>query len=125
MTRINSLRHKFVREIPHVLEDGMLYISLSPAVVVHNCCCGCGYETVLPLAPRHWRMIFDGDSVSLHPSIGNRGYPCRSHYWITQNRVEWCQPFSGVVAATDQTRNRPDWMQNISHLLKRLRSLFP
>ena len=124
MARINSLRHEFVQEIPLVLEDGLLYISLSSAVAVHNCCCGCGYETVLPLAPRHWQIIFDGDSVSLHPSIGNRRYPCRSHYWITHNRVEWCQPFSGAVVAMDQAHNRPNWMRNISHFLKRLRSLF-
>jgi len=36
-------------------------------------------------------LIFDGDTVSLYPSIGNWNFPCRSHYWIRYDHVEWAE----------------------------------
>ena len=30
---------------------------------------------------------YDGETVSLSPSIGNFQFPCKSHYWIRENRV--------------------------------------
>jgi len=27
--------------------------------------------------------------ISLHPSIGNWSFECRSHYWIRNNQVVW------------------------------------
>jgi hypothetical protein len=30
----------------------------------------------------------------LHPSIGNWSFPCQSHYWIRNNRVEWAPKWS-------------------------------
>ncbi len=44
-----------------------------------------------PLTPTDWKLTFDGETVSLHPSIGNWNFPCRSHYWIRNNRVEWAE----------------------------------
>ncbi len=35
--------------------------------------------------------IFDGKTVTLYPSIGNWNLPCRSHYFITKNKVA-CAP---------------------------------
>jgi hypothetical protein len=32
-------------------------------------------------------MIFDGETVSLDPSIGNWSFPCRSHYWLERGGV--------------------------------------
>jgi hypothetical protein len=32
-------------------------------------------------------MTFDGETISLYPSIGNWNFPCRSHYWIDCSRV--------------------------------------
>lgn len=66
----------------------MLHISLRYATAVHLCACGCRRKVVTPLKPAGWRLIFDG-AVSLDPSIGNWQYPCRSHYYIRSNRVEW------------------------------------
>lgn len=40
-----------------------------------------------PLAPTDWSMIFDGESVSLRPSVGNWYLACRSHYIIRNGRV--------------------------------------
>ncbi|WP_394297395.1 DUF6527 family protein [Muricauda sp. MAR_2010_75] len=53
------------------------------------CVCGCGNKTVTPLTPTDWKLIFNGKSVSLDPSIGNWGFPCESHYWITNNKIIW------------------------------------
>jgi len=59
--------------------------------VVHKCCCGCGNEVVTPLSQTDWQLSFDGESISLYPSIGNRNFKCKSHYWIKNNNVIWCK----------------------------------
>ena len=91
MTRINSLRHEFVNYIPEALDDGVLYVSIPFATVMHRCCCGCGNEVVTPLDPTDWQMTFDGKAVSLSPSIGNWSLSCQSHYWIHRNQVRWAR----------------------------------
>ena len=89
-----KLTHKFVKSIPEDLEDNVLYVSVEYATVIHKCCCGCGNEIVTPLSPTDWKMMFDGKTVTLSPSIGNWSLPCQSHYWITNNEVEWAPKWS-------------------------------
>ena len=89
MTRINSLEHEFVNYIPDALDEGVLYVSIPFATVMHKCCCGCGNEVVTPLDPTGWEITFNGRSVSLSPSIGNWSLACQSHYWIYRNQVRW------------------------------------
>lgn len=84
---MKTIQHKFVELIPDVLEQDVLYITLEYATAVHKCACGCGNEVVTPLSPKDWKMIFDGKTVSIYPSIGNWRFPCRSHYWIENNQV--------------------------------------
>lgn len=90
----NFLTHEFVEFIPDELMERTIYISIDCATISHKCCCGCGNEVVTPLSPTDWRLIFDGKTISLEPSIGNWGYDCQSHYWVTHNRVEWAAQFS-------------------------------
>lgn len=85
----HSLDHKFVMSVPDPLEPGILYVSVEYATAIHQCACGCGREVVTPFTPRDWQISFNGDTVTLSPSIGNWNYPCRSHYWIRNNRVVW------------------------------------
>ena len=103
---MKNLTHKFVECIPDTLEDAVLYISVKYGTAVHRCCCGCGREVVTPLTPTDWKLIFDGETVSLHPSIGNWNFPCRSHYWIRNNRVAWAEDWPDwkieAAAAEDQ-----------------------
>jgi hypothetical protein len=88
------LVHRFVEFIPVKIESGVIYIALEYGTVTHLCCCGCGKEVVTPLTPTDWKLTFDGESVSLHPSIGSWSLPCRSHYWIRNNRVSWAEDWT-------------------------------
>lgn len=90
----NALTPQFVEFIPTTLQDGVLYVSLAYSTASHLCCCGCGKEVVTPLSPTDWKLVCDGETVSLDPSIGNWSLPCRSHYWIRRNRVHWAGQMS-------------------------------
>jgi hypothetical protein len=85
--RIKQLQHRFVDLIPDKAEPGVLYVSMEYATAAHRCCCGCGEEVVTPFSPAQWQMSFNGDAVSLHPSVGNWNLRCRSHYVIRDGRV--------------------------------------
>ncbi|HHT8250358.1 TPA: DUF6527 family protein [Citrobacter braakii] len=87
MLKIKKLEHRFIRSIPRELDVGVIYISMEYATAVHSCCCGCGEQVVTPFSPTDWKMIFDGESVSLAPSIGNWHSTCRSHYIIKQGII--------------------------------------
>jgi hypothetical protein len=105
MTRVQILTHEFVEYVPEELKDGVVYVSIPYATVIHKCCCGCGREVVTPLAPAQWSVTFDGKSISLYPSIGNWNLPCKSHYWIKQNRVLWAAQWSEQQIAAAQRQD--------------------
>lgn len=88
--------HKFVEFIPEQkeMEDGVIYVSLEYGTAVHNCMCGCGEQVVTPFSPTDWKITYDGESISLHPSIGNWDFSCRSHYWIRKGKVIWAESWS-------------------------------
>lgn len=94
MKRDTILSHEFVEYIPDDLKGGTIYVSMSLATAIHKCCCGCGREVVTPLSPTDWKLTFDGESISLHPSIGNWNYDCQSHYWIRGSKVKWASQWS-------------------------------
>ncbi len=101
-----TLEHRFVRNVPRELESGVLYISMDYATAVHSCCCGCGDRVVTPFTPTDWRMTFDGESISLHPSVGNWNQKCRSHYVIQQNRVLEAGPWSDMQVEAERYRDK-------------------
>lgn len=94
MRHTATLEHRFVEFIPNELEDATLYVSIPYATAAHKCCCGCGKKVVTPITPTDWKLTYDGETVSLNPSIGNWGFMCRSHYWIDQNRAVWARQWS-------------------------------
>jgi len=100
-----TLQHRFVDYIPDDLEQNVLYISMAFATVVHKCACGCNAEVVTPLAPLGWQLVFDGESVSLTPSIGSWSLPCRSHYFIRKNMVQWAQ--ENYITAPAPAKKKP------------------
>jgi hypothetical protein len=83
------MNHQFVETIPKELNNNVLYISLKYNTIIHKCPCGCGEEVVTPLSPYDWKLTYNGESISLYPSIGNWNYKCRSHYWIKNSTVVW------------------------------------
>lgn len=83
------LQHRFVEFIPKKIEEGFLYISIEYCTTIHKCICGCGNEVVTPLSPTGWKLTFNGKTISLYPSIGNWSFDCQSHYWITNNKIEF------------------------------------
>ncbi len=95
--RRSAISHRLTEFIPAELDEGIVYVSIEYATASHLCCCGCGEKVVTPMTPTDWKIIFNGEAVSLHPSIGNWGFECRSHYWIKEDRVVWADNM------TDQT----------------------
>lgn len=95
--RQQTYSFRFVEFMPKVPDESVLYVSMTYATASHRCFCGCGMKVVTPLSPTDWRLTFDGDSLSLHPSIGNWSYPCRSHYILRGNRVVW----AGSISSED------------------------
>ena len=87
--RLNALVPEFVDEIPSVPDHGKLYLSCRYRAAVHLCPCGCGAKISTPLHPTGWSLSFDGESVSLSPSVGNWSEKCQSHYIIRDSRVLW------------------------------------
>ena len=96
MIPAETYTHAFVRSFPDRLEEGVLYVSVEFSNTAHRCMCGCGEEVYAPLTPRDWTMLFDGETVSLDPSIGNWSFLCRSHYWLERGRVSWALQWSSA-----------------------------
>jgi hypothetical protein len=97
---------EFVEYIPAELDDNTVYISLTYATAAHKCCCGCGNRVVTPFSPTDWKLIFDGETISIDPSIGNWNFPCRSHYWISRSKVRWARPWSKEKIQSGRERDR-------------------
>jgi uncharacterized protein DUF6527 len=100
------LKHEFVEFIPDELEEETIYVSIRFATASHLCCCGCGNKIVTPIRPTDWKLIFDGKTISLDPSIGNWSFACKSHYWIRNNRVKWARRWSQNEIETERAHYR-------------------
>jgi hypothetical protein len=98
----------FVEFVPSQLEEGKLYVSIEYATSVHLCACGCGNKVVTPISPAEWQLIWDGDTVSLFPSIGNWEFPCRSHYWVRRSEIHWAPQWTAREIAKGRTRDAGD-----------------
>lgn len=101
-----NLEQRFVQHAPQPLEPGVLYISMEFATAMHLCCCGCSHEVVTPFSPTDWKLIFDGETVSLTPSVGNWNFPCRSHYIIRRNRVIEAESWTDEMVRSEQRRDK-------------------
>lgn len=101
-----QIAFEFVDVVPATREEGKLYISIKYRTAIHSCLCGCGMKVVTPIRPTGWRLTYDGDAVSLHPSIGNWSFKCRSHYWIEQNAVVWAGAMSQEEIEMGRARDR-------------------
>ncbi|WP_430933279.1 DUF6527 family protein [Saccharicrinis sp. 156] len=87
-------KFKFVETIPDFLKENVVYITTQYNTAVHKCMCGCGNEVVTPITPHDWELIYNGESITLYPSIGNWNFDCQSHYWIKNNEIVWAEKWS-------------------------------
>jgi hypothetical protein len=103
-----SIAPEFVEYIPPELDEGVLYVSIPYATAIHLCACGCGNKVVTPISPVEWQLLYDGESVSLTPSIGNWEFPCHSHYWIRHDEIQWARRWSDEEIAGGRRRDAED-----------------
>lgn len=106
MTAPFHIEHEFVERVPANRKERTLYVSIPFATAVHSCMCGCGTKVVTPLSPPQWKMTFDGETVSLWPSIGNSGLACGAHYVIENDRVIWAPKWTDKEIAAGRTRDK-------------------
>ena len=105
--RLKAITPAFVETIPTDGKDlilGIVYISMKHNMVVYRCPCGCGGLSEFMLDPIRFRLEYDGTKVSFYPSIGIPYLECRSHYWIRDNRIEWCAPLKDWETELAQRR---------------------
>lgn len=105
MIKHKSLQHVFVGSFPSRLEPGKLYVSVEYGSVAHSCCCGCGEEIVTPLTPTDWHIVYDGETITLHPSVGNWTLACRSHYVIRKGEILEAPAWSDRQVAAERRRD--------------------
>ena len=106
MIRAKMLEHRFVDAFPERLSPGVLYVSIEYGSAAHSCCCGCGEEVVTPITPTDWNITYDGETVTLHPSVGSWTLPCRSHYVIRRGRVIEAPSWTDAEIAAERRRDR-------------------
>lgn len=82
-------KNKLVESIPRNMKSDVLYISIKYNSVGHLCPCGCEEEVFTPISKNGWKITYNGESISLYPSIGNWGLKCQSHYWIKNGKIKW------------------------------------
>ncbi|MET3591737.1 hypothetical protein ABID26_001121 [Mesorhizobium shonense] len=97
-----------VHYVPAVLEPGVLYVSEEYKIAMHLCACGCGSKVPVSLGPAGWTIKERNGKPTIRPSIGSGQLPCRSHYFITDGRVEWLRAMSAAqtVAALKSDHGR-------------------
>ena len=83
-------------------EYGVLYVAETEyqdeQFVQYSCPCGCGTVVFIPYYKQSqqkelypsWGFKETDGKVTLSPSILSSGFPCRSHYFIRDNRILWC-----------------------------------
>lgn len=106
MTKVAHLRPEFMTSFPALMEHGVIYVSVEFNTCGHLCACGCGREVITPLSPTQWTITYDGENISLRPSIGNWSLPCRSHYVLHRGQVRWARDFTEHEIARNRLRDR-------------------
>lgn len=104
--RRKVFKHQFVELVPDELEEGVLYVTIAYGTAVHLCACGCGSEVVTPLSPAQWKFTYDGEAITLSPSIGNLRFSCQSHYFIVGDKVIWGEHISEKDIEAVKSRDR-------------------
>jgi len=103
---IDHIEPVFVEFVPRELEPGKLYISHRYQTTAHLCASGCGNKVVLPIGAAEWHLTSDGTTVSLSPSVGNWEFPCRAHYFIRHNQIDWAPGMDNEAVEAGRRRDQ-------------------
>lgn len=122
--KTKKINHVFQTIIQDELEENKVYISLDYNTAIHKCACGCGEEVVTPISPSDWKLIYNGESVSLSPSIGNWSYSCRSHYWIRDGYIVWAENWTEEKVNKIREKEKKNQEINKRGLFKFIKKLF-
>jgi len=106
VSRVKQLEPRFVETMPNTIDPGILYVSLDYGSMIHGCACGCGGEVVLPLTPLDWSLRYDGETISVWPSVGSWSLPCRSHYIIDKGQIRWAGAWTDKQIAAGRALDR-------------------
>lgn len=83
-----------VKTMPKDLRAGILYYAEEYGAAAHLCACGCGAKVRTPIDQTEWSIEEDEDGPSLYPSVGNWQKACRSHYFIRNGQILWCETWT-------------------------------
>ena len=93
--KAQEIRPRFVESIPPGRPPaGEFLISIKYGMGVLRCPCGCGNTMDVNIEPHRWSIKWDGEHISVCPSISSDWMGCRSHYWVRRNRIVWGYPIS-------------------------------
>ena len=59
-----------------------------------------------PIRPTDWTLTWNGETVTLDPSVGSWSLPCQSHYWIVENRIVWARKWTASEIAAGREKDR-------------------
>lgn len=104
--KLKIVTPKFVEFVPDVVEEGILYISIPYYTATHKCACGCGRLVVTPIRPEGWSLTWNGEAVTLDPSIGSWNLPCKSHYLIIGNKIVWARKWKEPEIGTTRKNDK-------------------
>ncbi len=118
--------HHFQDTIPksEQIEEGTIYISLKYNMTAHKCACGCGQLVPLPLSPNDWMVQYNGETISLSPSVGNGQLACGSHYIISSSKIVWLKKMnsaesSAQIKSESRVINRTSFLTRLVNLFKK------
>lgn len=98
--RIDEIKPVLVMELPKSVNDmkhGILYLKHNEDDTYesfHLCPCGCGEPVYLQYGGKGWNITLSINgrelkSVTISPSVGCFDFPCKSHYFIRENKIIW------------------------------------
>ena len=98
--RIDEIKPVLVMELPKSVNDmkhGILYLKHNEDDTYesfHLCPCGCGEPVYLQYGGKGWNITLSINgrelkSVTISPSVGCFDFPCKSHYFIRNNKIVW------------------------------------
>ena len=87
--------YQAVELIPKQLSEGVVYHSEEFQLAALLCACGCGHRVTL-LVPDSHQVISEGGLATVHPSIAVCDGACKSHYYITEGKVDFLPAFTST-----------------------------